>query len=207
MARRDVSLSNLVRRDKLNINTLVDLLVEYSYCEACKIKEKELNGTRCNDCIYVVNSILDNMKKEKSKRRIRVGCSREIFTPLLGISRKDVAHVGKTNLVYFKNHPELEWSMPPIPVPDYFGDYPNENSRWDMHHYKDPYDDTHVVRVTNKEHATFEAMARRGDFDWLNHLLKTRERHPSLDPGWVIPSRKEYYKLWKKNSNGVYVRR
>ena len=182
---------HLIQRELINIDATMRLLEKYAHCETCDCQTKIDTNTQCPDCIYYKGS--KKFVKPDGTAIYRIAGKHTIFGPL-GFLTED--HIGRTDLVYKYNHPELNWKPYPIPKWDIFGKRTTENSYFEHHHYVIYYDDKHVIRVLNTEHRTIEAMARRGDLSLVNILLQTRERHPSLEPGVLMNKQqlKEYYK-------------
>ena len=190
---------HLIRPELINNPALQAFLDRYVHCEICDTQTMIDTGKRCPECIYYKGSL-------KSKKR---GIYRIAFRPSIakkfGFLTED--HIGRTDIVYFRRHPELNNEMPIIPDVDIFGVATTPFTHWQKHHWKTHYNDRYVVRLLSSEHPTIEAMARRGDFTLLYHLLETREVHPNLEPGVLMTRAQvdEFYKGFKK-VNGIYVK-
>jgi hypothetical protein len=186
---------------RINIPALVKLMRKNIKCFTCPLPEKHDKGEKCPGCMYALNSNHDG-----KGGRIRVSCN-VAFAEYLGITNGLTNSVGRVNLVYYFMHPELWYSMPPMPFVDFFGNPGDILLHWQMHHYVNMYNDICVVRSTNREHIPFEAMMRRGDPYLIRVLKISREIDPTMELGTVIPKNdmKEYYKLWKKNSSGFWI--
>ena len=188
---------HLIQKHLLNIPAINKLLTEFSHCETCYVQQMIETGKQCPECIYYKGS-----KRSAKNNTFRTACKPSIFGPL-GFLTDD--HIGRTDVIYQFHHPELNWSMPILPEYDLLGNKTTKDSYFIKHHYKSHYNDRYVIRLINTEHGTIEAMGRRGDYTLVDILLKTRERHPSLDPGILTerPEIKEFYKSWE-NVNGLY---
>jgi len=189
------SLSELVVPDKVDDGELNKILGMYPHCQFCELEKVIKLGMQCKDCIFVVNSNHNHYSKVAIKRQ-RIGCSQKAFGNILNTTL--CCHVGRTDIVYFYYHPELFYRMPVLPVVDFFGFEINQHTCWHKHHYKNPYNDKCVIRATNREHVRFENLAARGNFEFLEILLNTREKHPSLEPGLVMTLKE--YELFKKHN-------
>jgi len=197
----EYSISTIIDPSKIDLVGIDQFMYEHKHCTNCNVVEKFNNKTRCVGCPYYPKS-----NRDKSGKRKRITCIAEIAR-ILGVDpkTKQASEIGRSNLVYFYHHPELFWKLPELPKRDIFGN-PNLSSySWHLHHYKNEWEDDYLVRLGPREHRTIETMCKRGDTFLLDLLLITRERHPSLDPGQLmtVVHRKKYYKLWKKNEEGL----
>ncbi len=195
-----VSLEELLQPHRIDIKKVKQFMFLFAKCEQCHLEDEIRLHSRCEPCPFQPKS---NAYVVDGKTLKRVGC-RAILKDMLGV-KKHIDEVGRTDLFYFLNHPELGWRMPPLPELDFFG---NSNCRhWVKHHYIHPHDDKHVIRVTDKEHQRFEAMGKRETI-WLDILLSTRERNPLLEIPGVIPHYEMplYYKHFKKEENGFVLK-
>lgn len=196
-------LSELLVPERMDIIGLNKFSSNNIRCFLCNQPERFRNGTLCKGCMFRSHS---NHNKKNRKMRVSCGVGFSIY---FGIHEaRLINEVGRTNIAYGWMHPEIRYTLPIMPWVDFFG-HPREIlDHWEMHHYVNMYNDLCVVRVTEKEHARFEAMMRRGD-PYLIRILKiSREINPSMELGTIIPKsdmEDGYYKLWKKNSAGFWV--
>jgi len=197
----EYSISTIIDPFKIDLEGINNFLYKYKHCANCNVNEKYHNKTQCSNCPYYGKS-----NRNKSGTRKRITCITEVAR-ILGVDpkTKQASEIGRSNLIYFYNHPELIWRFPELPEFDLFGNKNLPSYSWHLHHYKNEWEDDYLVRVCPREHRTIETMCKRGDMFLLHLLLITRERHPSLEPGKVMTSdhRKKYYKLWKKNDEGI----
>lgn len=201
-----LAISELINIDRIPSVMDLELFLNYHIrcinCELPRLSKEE----RCNGCPWISHS---GTKRKGGEKSTQIGCGKEVGE-LLGIG-SNYDDVGRKNLFYFLLHPELNWRMPELPEVDFFGNRREELTRWELHHWGGPFNDLRLVRATDREHARFDAMGRRGDTIWLNYLLRTRERHPEMEGGCIIHRDKMherlggYYYQWKKGDGGKWI--
>ena len=188
------------RMDIPGLNKFISSNIKCFIC--CNQPLRYRNGTLCEGCMFRSHST-----HNKKGNKLRVACGIG-FSSFLGIyEARLINEVGRTNIAYGWMHPEIRYVLPVMPWEDFFGNPREILDHWEMHHYVNMYNDLCVIRATEKEHARFEAMMRRGDPYLIRILKMSRERSPDMDLGTIIPKSDmdEYYSLWKKNSAGFWV--
>lgn len=144
-----VGISDIIDYDNLNIPGLWSLVrLECMTCEMIKMRD---DGKRCIGCPFVFNSTYNNESHDISKRRVRVGCGVNFRD--FGI--KQWTHLGKHQLYFFLQHPELEFRLPGIPLFDMFGAPKQSTWAWHIHHLNHKYYDDrkeNLFLCLNTEH-------------------------------------------------------
>ncbi len=151
MSRRKTSLNEIIDYEKLNIDGISKEFKEE--CFGCNVHEKYLNKIRCKPCPFIFNSTHNH--KNEEKKRTRVGCSARFKK--YGII--DPEHLGKNQITFFLNNPELNFRMPEFPEFDLFGRPRKDSWKWHIHHMEEFWNDNKWCQllVLNTEHNQFES--------------------------------------------------
>ena len=191
---------HLIQPELLDIQAINEWLRKHFHCNSCYVQQMTELNLLCQGCPYY-NASSRPLKKGEKKQRCRVG-----FRP--SISKQfgflNDCHVGRTDIVYLHQKFPTVWKMPELPDISLFG---QQTTWWEKHHYESPWNDNLVVRTTEREHKTLDALKRKGDSFFIYILNRTREIDPSLEPGQLLTLEelKDYHAQFKKIEDNKYI--
>lgn len=136
-------------------------------CRICDHAERKRQGNLCPNCCMRSNSVYEG----KTIKRTRVYPSQKVFSQFGLIN---IPAMGKHTLYHFLDHPELDFTYPPLPDEDLFGTISKDkavslgldpivgkNFLWHVHHENEEYwndSKNNKMMCLNTEHPKFAIM-------------------------------------------------